>query len=111
MPAYKKRPVFPKKPSPAAKSSREQMSDGDMSSSIMITGIRSKVKEYKPQMLANYTQLLAFDKVSETTEESSTLASTSLRPNSNSSVVVTASASPMQSFDPLNMIHSWLMKT
>lgn len=89
------------------------------STSISITGVRSKVKEYKPSILAKAPGMLTFDKVdtsgeTEIVKSSTTSPTSSLHnkiveePAINSSSTTTIS--PMQNFDPMKMIHSWLTK-
>ncbi|CAL8144271.1 unnamed protein product [Orchesella dallaii] len=76
---------------------------------VIITAGRSKVKEYKPQVIANQTHLLAFDKVvadGDGVKESPIL---SAEPNASPSPTSTTK-SPLEEFDAMQLLHSWLNK-
>ncbi|ODM99982.1 hypothetical protein Ocin01_06710 [Orchesella cincta] len=76
---------------------------------VIITAGRSKVKEYKPQVIANQTHLLAFDKVvadGEGVKESPIIgAESNASPSSTSTT-----KSPLEEFDAMQLLHSWLNK-
>jgi len=76
---------------------------------VVITAGRSKVKEYKPQALGDNAHLIAFDKVA---ESSSTSVSTSVKnANTTPSPSSTTTKSPLQEFDPMQLLHSWFTKS
>lgn len=83
---------------------------------VIITAGRSKVKEYKPQVIANQTHLLAFDKVVASdgdgggvVKESPILLSSSADYASSPSSTSTTK-SPLEDFDAMQLLHSWLNK-
>lgn len=83
---------------------------------VIITAGRSKVKEYKPQVIANQTHLLAFDKVVASdgdgggvVKESPILLSSSADYTSSPSSTSTTK-SPLEDFDAMQLLHSWLNK-
>jgi hypothetical protein len=118
MPTYKKKtPVYARKhknmeknsvfgkyssASSSSALSKEINGSGEI---VVITAGRSKVKEYKPQFIADNSQLLSFDKVADTSSTASSVESTTPSPST------TTAKSPLQEFDPMQLLHSWFTKS
>ncbi|XP_021949778.1 mucin-5AC isoform X2 [Folsomia candida] len=124
MPAYKKKPtpVYARKNKNASNSPFGKYSSSSSSSSlakemngsgeiVVITAGRSKVKEYKPQFIGDNSQLLTFDKVAEGSPTASSVEKAAATSTPSPSSSTTTTKSPLQEFDPMQLLHSWFTKS